>query len=322
MAGFDRYSRRTVVGWGAAALAVAPEIVHAAAPATPEPPTAPPDAIQGNTDANQRLTIETYVNGKGPFRFVVDTGADQSVIADDVAVKLGLISGEQVIVQGISRSVAAQTVPISELAFGDFTIEHLRTPVLQRTWLGADGYLGLDVIDGRRVIFNFRDDKLTVTGSRINVGRRLLPPDETLVRVDGTKGRLTSTDCRVDGVHTHAFVDTGAEASIGNTRLFAELQIAGKTYVDEQLIPIIGVTGGQAFGRLARIDSIELGELQFKNGLLLISDLPVFDVWGLAERPAMFIGMNFLRQTSSFSIDYRNKELLVRVADTRIVRAT
>jgi predicted aspartyl protease len=322
MLSFDRHSRRTVLGWGTATLALMPGAVRAAGAVAPAAPPAAPDAIQGDPDANHHLTIETHINGKGPFRFVVDTGADQTVISDDVAMALGLIAGEQVTVQGISRSVEAHTVPLNALSFGKYTIEHLRTPVLQRSRLGADGYLGLDVIDRRCVEFDFRNDKLTVTDSRASAGPRFVPPDEALVRVDGSHGRLTSKECRVDSVDTHAFVDSGAEASIGNTRLFAELQAIGKTYVDDELIPIMGVTGGQVFGRLVRIDSIELGELRFRNGVLLISDLPVFDVWGLSNRPAMFIGMNFLRQTSSFSIDYGNKELRIDLAAMRVVRAT
>jgi hypothetical protein len=122
-------------------------------------------------------------------------------------------------------------------------------------------------------------------------------------------------------VHAHAFIDSGAQASIANTQLFARLEEMGKTYIGDFVIPIVGVTGGEAHGRLTRVSSIQLGTLNFTNSTLVISDLPVFDVWGLADRPAILIGMNFLRKTSSLSIDYGSKELLIKVANVGIARA-
>jgi predicted aspartyl protease len=178
------------------------------------------------------------------------------------------------------------------------------------------------VIDGRRVIFDFQNDTLTVTDSRgASESPRWLSADQALVRASGAHGRLTAVNCRVDGVHAHAFIDSGAQASIANTQLFARLEEMGKTYIGDFVIPIVGVTGGEAHGRLTRVSSIQLGTLNFTNSTLVISDLPVFDVWGLADRPAILIGMNFLRKTSSLSIDYGSKELLIKVANVGIARA-
>lgn len=308
-----------MLGFGGAAFAFAPSWGRAA-----QSESAAPDSgtIQGSADANHHLTIDTYINGQGPFQFVVDTGADQTVIADDVATALGVLTGEEVIVQGISRSGPAPTVQLKSLSFGHVTLNDLRAPVLQRKWLGADGYLGLDAIDGRRVVFDFHNNRLTITSSQSTPERtQWMNPDEALVRVNGSKGRLTALNCRVDGVHADAFIDSGAEASIGNTRLFAELQAIGKTYLSDIQVPVVGVTGGQAFGRLTSIASVRFGTLEFIDSTLIIADLPVFEVWGLADKPAMFLGMNFLRHTDSFEIDYGSKEVLIKVASVRLASA-
>jgi len=309
------YSRRRLLGHAAAALVLAPALARAAA--EPEAQTPPvEEIIQGAADPQHRLTLETFVDGKGPFRFLVDTGADRSVIADDVAVSLGLLSGADVVVQGIARSLPAPTVHLKNLAFGRIVIENLPAPVLPRRWLGADGYLGLDVIDGRKVTFDFLNKKLTVDKS--SAFANWIPPNEEIVRVDGSRGRLTAVKCVVDGVMAYAFVDSGAEISIGNTRLFAELQKSGATYISDEIIPVIGVTGGQAPGRLTAITTIRLGPIHFLHSNLLISDLQVFDVWGLADKPALFLGMNFLKQTSAVTIDYVRKELRFKLADIRL----
>jgi predicted aspartyl protease len=311
------YSRRNLLGQGAAALALAPSLGRAAAAAEGQaPPAAAGETIQGDADPEHRLTIDTMIDGKGPFRFLVDTGADRTVIADNVAIKLGLISGEDVVVQGISRSVVAATVGLKNVTFGRDVIANLAAPILPRTWLGADGYFGLDVVDGRRVTFDFVNHKLTID-------QALESPDwlrynESVVRANGSSGRLTSFNCSVDGVHAVAFIDSGAEMTIGNTHLFAELEKSGAAYVSNVTIPVIGVTGGIAPGRLTATSNVRIGTINFRNGYLIISDLPVFDIWGLADRPALFLGMNFLKQTSSVSIDFARKQMRFRVSDLRL----
>ncbi len=306
-------SRRTLLRTGAAGLALWPGLVRADAP----PPLAQPENIQGRGDDADRLTIKVMIGERGPYRFVVDTGADRTVLADDIAASLGLVASDDVVVQGIARSVPARAVVLRDLRLGRIAIDKLDTPVLPRAWLGTDGYLGIDAIDGRRVSFDFQHNALTVGPSGPVVAWPEL--NEASVRVDGSHGRLTDVAARVDGVPAFAFIDSGAGISIGNSHLFAELQRRNDaTYLSDVRIPLYGVTGGEAEGRLMTVDKIKIGALNFTNALLVICDLAVFDVWGLAERPALFIGMNLLKKTSMFVIDYGRKELLFRLAQLRL----
>jgi predicted aspartyl protease len=301
---FGDYSRRRLLGHGASALALAPSFVRAA---TDPPAPAIGETIQGIADLQNRLTLETMIDGKGPYHFLVDTGADSSVVAEDVAVSLGLLEGEGVVVQDIVRTLPAATVTLRNLSLGPIVIEKLSVPVLPRRNLGADGYLGLDAIDGHRVTFDFRRQQLTVDSPGSVAGWP--SANEQIVRVNGSSGRLTAVSCTVDGVRAAAFIDSGAEMSIGNTKLFAELQKSGATYVNDDIVPVTGVTGGQAPGRLTSISAVRLGPIHYIHCFLLIADLQVFDVWGLADQPALLLGMNFLRKTSSVTIDFARKEL-------------
>ena len=89
------FSRRRLLAHGGAALAFAPALARAAAlpPATTSAPAIPPkpsaEAIQAFLDATRRMTLDVSIDDKGPFRFMVDTGADQSVISTEVAQQLG-----------------------------------------------------------------------------------------------------------------------------------------------------------------------------------------------------------------------------------------
>lgn len=309
-------SRRRLLGSGAAGLALAPALARAETGTRLPPPVV--ENIQGGADAQNRLTVDAYLNEKGPYRFVVDTGADRSVIAEDVATALGLTLGEDMIVQGIAREVTAKSVRLDHLRLDRVTINSLPMPVLPRSWLGADGYFGLDVIDRQSVTFNFQDHQMHIQPSR-QVGDWVPMADQGVLRVSGSNGRLAALNCSVDGVKAAAFVDSGAQISIGNTKLFGALQRHhGAQYISQEEIQILGVTGGSIPGRLASIDRIMVGSLGFANSILVISDLPVFDTWDLGDKPAMFIGMNFLKQTSSFTIDYGRKEIRYEIAQLRL----
>ncbi len=315
MTSLEQFSRRNLLRAGVAGLALWPSAAGADTPLPPEG-----ENIQGRSDLSDRLTVEAFIDGKGPYRFIVDTGADRTIIAADVAASLGLIAGEDVMVQGIARALPAATVRLRNLTLGRITLDSLPTPVLPREWLAADGYLGIDAIDGRRVTFDFQNRALTVARSGYDSGRA--GHNEALVRVSGNGGRLTDLDCRVDGARAFAFVDSGAQISIANSRLFEALAKNGATYLSDVRIPLHGVTGGNAEGRLMSVSKLALGGLTFTNVLLVICDLAVFDAWGLAGRPALFIGMNLLQMMSVFTIDYGRKELLFKLAEVQVASRT
>jgi hypothetical protein len=60
---------------------------------------------------------------------------------------------------------------------------------------------------------------------------------------------------------------------------------------------------------LTMLDKIQLQRLEFTDCSLVIVDLQVFDIWGLSDKPALMIGMNYLRQFASVAIDYGLKEI-------------
>jgi hypothetical protein len=314
------YSRRRLLGASAAALALAPSALHAGESVGTLIDSAPqPETIRGNADRDHRMTVSALIDGKGPYRFLVDTGADRSVLAADVAQALGLLGGDDVVVQGISRAIPASTALLRSLKVGSIELSNIAVPVLSREWLGADGYLGLDILDRRRVTFDFRYQTLTIDRSNQIHGFEI--SRDLIVRVKGSNGRLTAYDCRVDDVPAAAFIDSGAQVTIGNSLLFAELEKRGSTYVSDRIVPVTDVTGGTAPGRITSFSTIRLGAISFLSANLLISDLEVFKIWGLDDRPALFIGMNFLGQTSAFSIDFGRKELQFKLADERVARS-
>lgn len=271
-------------------------------------------AVPSQSSASGRLTTEVFINGVGPFHFMIDTGAERTVIAADIATRLRLPTGARALLEGIVRSLPTETVHIHQLRLGSLETLELDVPTLPRPMLMVDGILGLDVLNGRRVIFDFATHTLTVTGSQGFLAALWTAFDEVRVPTLGESGRLRATDCRVDGVHAAAFVDTGAAFTVSNEALFAACQKQQATLPIIGLVSLSGVTGGTATGRVTLIDRLQLGKLILTNTPVVIADLAIFRLWGLSDRPALLMGMNCLRAFKWVSIDYGRKILKFKFA--------
>jgi predicted aspartyl protease len=326
------WSRRRFVAQGLLAVAAAPALARAfiapvvgipSNPAGQGAAAAPAGstgsgAVRSAGASDDRLTTAVFLNGRGPYHFLVDTGAERTLLAAEIAAQLALPQGRKVIVEGIIRGKPARLVAIDRLEMGGLVCRHLEVPVLPRAMLEVDGYLGLDVLDRHRVIFDFRAGTLTVTQPQGFFAALWSRGDEAVVRTLGSSGRLRATGCLVDGVHAAAFIDTGAEMSVCNPALYAALQRrAPARQVIAGRVGLYGVTGGSMIGLVTNVDEIRLGELQLTYWNLAVAPLEVFEVWGLARQPALLFGMDSLRRFARVSIDYQRKELRFEVATAR-----
>src|SRR5580704_10689779 len=214
--------------------------------------------IAAATDVASHLMVAVLIDGNGPYHFVVDTGADRTVLATEVADELGLFHGEKVMLEGVVRAVLADTVSIRTLSFGSITRRHLVVPTLSRSLLDADGYLGLDFLDGHRVTFDFKNHTLQVSEPRARFSASWARENEARIRASGSSGHLQALDCMVDGIPATAFVDSGAEVSAANAPLLAALARRNPTFGDMDSIRLIDITGGEIVGTVAMVKKISL----------------------------------------------------------------
>jgi predicted aspartyl protease len=314
------FSRRRFVKYGISSLAMASILAKAQTPSSPLGSLGDQDTARINaaTDAANHLMVEVHINGHGPYHFVVDTGADRTILAGEVADELGLSRGEEVVLKGVVRAVLTETVSIRTMTFGSITKRHLMVPTLSRSLLDADGYLGLDFLDGHRVTFDFRNHLLQVSDPRARFSANWVRENEARIRASGSSGHLQALDCMVDGISATAFIDSGAEVTAANEPLLAALARRNPDFHETGSIRLIDITGGEILGKVAIVNKIRLtAALTFTDCPLVIADFLVFDVWGLRHRPALLIGMNLLRQFERVSIDYGLQELRFDLAAYR-----
>jgi len=89
-----------------------------------------------------RVVVQATVNGKGPFRFIVDTGATHSTITPDLVRALGLkpAAVPAIVLNGITGTVQVSAVTLDRLQTGDLIINGLVVPVVGTSVMaGADG---------------------------------------------------------------------------------------------------------------------------------------------------------------------------------------
>ena len=180
-----------------AALPAAPVAVGAApSPVIAIPPASLDDSLEvlgEGLEAKQlrsRMSIAVQVNGKGPFRFVVDSGADRSVVGAGLAAALALPPGGSVMVLGMAGRSRVDTVKVDSLTIGPSTITGIVVPTFSEANLGAQGLLGIDALADQRLMLDF--DRRTIT---IQDTRQKLPfdPDEIVVTARRRKGQLILT---------------------------------------------------------------------------------------------------------------------------------
>ena len=115
----------------------------------------PPTDLKTIVDIYKRMTGPVRVQGEGPFPFVVDTGANQSVVSDEIAAKLGLKVGDPQPLNGVAGVQMTPTVSAS-LQFGARAAHDVTLSVLPAASIGGPGMLGLDQLDGARLTLDFR----------------------------------------------------------------------------------------------------------------------------------------------------------------------
>lgn len=281
-----------------------PARVSPAPAAAALPPGEPqPFYLDTALDEADRMTVEVFINGQGPFQFVVDTGADRSAVSMPLAAKLGLEPGRDVLLHGVGGSALTPTAKVHKMVAGDSQIRDAELPVLPAERLGVDGLLGVDMLERRNVIMDFHRKRLEVRRSTTNQG--MPGVREVSVLADARFGRLAIANARVAGVRCLAFVDSGSGASMGNMALANAIRLRMRRKPDPSLaIRMIGAAGEETIGEMRIVRSIELGSLRMTNLPLVMADLHIFDVWDLNSRPAVLLGVDVLKMFARVELDF------------------
>lgn len=309
-----------VVGLGligeAGAAAQVPQISKPR-PAPPGPSTLPPlpPAVLDSTLAvggddvkarkvETRLSVEVRVNGRGPYQFLVDSGADTSVVGLRIARDLQLPLGTPVILNSMTARNLVDRVKVAQLTLGPSTITNLELPALREVDIGGQGMIGIDALVRQRLLMDFEKRLIKVEDARRPYKRM---PGEIVVIGQRRRGQLILTRVSAAGVSLEAVIDTGTQVTIGNLALRDRLLSRNRAKFWN--VEATGVTGKTVTLQLARIPELQLGPITLRDVPIAFADVPPFEVFGINHGPALMLGTDILENFRRVSLDFHARKV-------------
>jgi len=224
-----------------------------------------------------RPLVDVMVNGKGPFPFVLDTGAGGTVLEGDLVQELGLTTvGEVQIGDPIHpHGLAAKQVKIDRLAIGGLALSDLTATAIEnsgfREHLGARGVLGMPL---------FSELLLTIDypGAQVRIARGELPGPDGKEILSFRHEHTIRVPITVGAVQIEADVDSGSPAAVSLPEEYMEklplegrpVQI-GKARTVTAEFPVYGATLKGA---------VQIGSHRLENPALRFNKLPNANIGG------------------------------------------
>ncbi|HEX8661393.1 MAG TPA: aspartyl protease family protein [Brevundimonas sp.] len=301
-----KLTRRTMAAAGLFSLA-APTLLRAQDP----PSFSTGDQRQG------LLTVPVTINDRGPYTFAIDSAANTSVIARDLATSLELSDAGEVTMHTLVAGEQAPTVRADRVRTGALNASDVRLVVTGRPGLlGLDGLLGTDLLAGLRLVLHFgRRTRIDITrprrwGDNAGDGQRLSARSASAgeQRFNG----LLMVDATARTVPCKVIIDTGARMTVINTALARlagaqPLILPDGTTVSRVLSP----TGRGAVAEAMLLPELRLGGISLTRVPVLVGDFHTFAIWGLADQPAALLGVDLLGLFQTVIIDLKRGELVL-----------
>jgi predicted aspartyl protease len=306
--------RYVLIGLGALAIS---SVAAGQAPLTPleavsgtfgVDKTTQTEDVRFRNEAYDRMTVPVSVQGTGPYRFLVDTGADRTAISSDIASRLKLVAGSAASLHSIAGVSAVATATVPQLQLTQKPVRVVDAPVLERENMGADGILGVDSLRSQRIVFDFQDQTMSIVPSAAREMRD--DPDAIVIEATRRNGRLVVTEAKINGRRLTVVLDTGAQVSVGNEALRKQL-LGRRIPRDAQTVELQSVTDDKLTGEYTFVRELSLGGVTLSTLAVVFANAHTFKQLGLNDRPALLLGMNAMRAFRKVSIDFANRKFRV-----------
>ena len=260
-----------------------------------------------------RVVVPVMINGQGPFRFIVDTGASHSTISPGLVRSLGLkpTDAPSILLQGITGSAQVAGVTIDRLQAGALTVSGAPMPVVWAPVMaGADGILGAAGLGEQSLEVDFEHNRVVIAPTVDSAMRA------DSMRVHGlrlTDGLLT-LDTHVGRLPVRAVVDTGSPRTLGNRALREAMGIRRTAGVMARVTSVYGATEDVEQGEVVAAPVISVGSLRIVDVEMVCGDFHIFKVWKMEKQPAMIIGMDVLGTVTTLGIDFKHQDVYLASA--------
>jgi predicted aspartyl protease len=235
---------------------------------------APPPAVHTTVSITRAgksrrvLLVPVMINGKGPFQFILDTGAPTTVLSKRFADSQHIGAQSHATGIGAAGEVSASITELDSVQVGDAHRESLEAGVvanfdeIHRRIPDAAGALGLDFLRNYTVIIDYAHDTVTLAEDvHLPAGDESLPFEI---------GAVLFTEVKINGYGPFPFaIDTGA------TENALDPVIATKLNLPVRRVGSLRGAGGNGIGtgQLAEFTSLQAGPYSQHEGLIFVADI-------------------------------------------------
>jgi predicted aspartyl protease len=259
-----------------------------------------------------RMVAPVVVNGQGPFRFIVDTGANRSALSQALAERLGLVpigTGEVHSISGVS---IAPLAVVDGFRYGGVELAAGTLPIVPAAVLGGeDGLLGVDGMRGRRLRIDFENRCIELGSAERPIRGR------GWTTIDGELrfGHLVVIEGRIRGQSVNVLIDTGSDSTLANPAF--RNQVSGLRVSPERTDYARAYTAGTpiVLESAVLIPRLNFAGVEVSGVTAYVADFHIFRLWGYTSEPALLIGMDVLSQTNALAIDYERGTVHFRLRD-------
>ncbi|MEQ8744798.1 retroviral-like aspartic protease family protein [Parasphingorhabdus sp.] len=265
-----------------------------------------PDAeqIAIEKDRLERMTVSVRIDQGGPYAFIIDTASQRTILSKEIAGALALDIEDEVTIVALAGSTVVQTVFVPSLRLGKRSYDGLISPTFRSANIGADGVLGLDSLQGQRILFDFLARNISIEDTSEPLKAR--SHREIVVTARRRSGQLIFTNATIAGVRTSVIIDTGGELSIGNKALQRRLRLKSSAMVQTNLVDVTGRSVQADYGVA---EELLIGRARFGVIPIAFADIAPFKALKLDKSPALFLGMDALRKFDRVAIDFANRKI-------------
>ena len=303
---------RVITAFALAFLVLSPVVAQdetrAIDQATPEGELIPGFIQEFQVDRGDRMMVPVSINGSATYPFIVDTGAERTVIANDLAKLLKLEPGPQLKLATITGTSYADSYLIENLTMNTINVELIEAPGLERNNLGAYGLLGIDSLEDHKVLLDFKNSKMDVLPSKKTSGLGKIERGMIVVTAKRRAGRMILSDAMVGGVKVDIILDTGAQSSMGNFALRDRLR---KRNLRFDYVPVLmrSVTGDTLAGDYTQVRDITIGGVTITDLPVTFADNFAFKALKLEKKPSILLGMDALKLFDRVMVDFANRRV-------------
>jgi len=241
------------------------------------------------------ILLPVFVDGRGPYSFVLDTGATSTVVSIELADALALPRGEKQDGRGAAGKMTLVKSQLPSLTVGHETVESLPVSVADLSFLGramgahVDGALGHSFLRHFAMTLDYATNALTLRrpagGAEWALGAR-----EIAFRWANAEDPLVVVPVFVNEKGPYDFaLDTGASSTLISLELAAEFGLA------TEKISQLTAGGGKGTVSRVRLSSLAVGATRQENLAAAASDFLTQLNAELGSKLQGIVGYDFLR---------------------------